>query len=47
MNTFKHIAPADSPRFAVAINMDAGMSTIEAELAAISVDDSGSVRDSK
>ena len=47
MNTFKYTAPAGDPRFAVARNMDAGMPTIEAELAAIGVGDSGSVRDSK
>ena len=47
MNTFKHTAPAGDPRLATASNMGAGLSAIEAELAAIGVGDSGSVRDSK
>ncbi len=47
MNTFKPTAPAGDPRFSPPETMDAGLSAIEAELAAVGVGDSGSVRDSK
>ena len=47
MNTFKHTAPAGDPQLRTTSNMYAGLSTVEAELAAIGVDDSGFVRDSK
>ncbi len=47
MTTFKHTAPAGDPRIATTGNRDAGLSAIEAELAAIGVGDSGSVGDAK
>ncbi len=47
MTTFKHTAPAGDPRFATTKNIDAGLSAMEAELAAVGVGDSGSVKDSK
>ncbi len=49
MHTFKPTAPAGDPRFATTGNRDAGLSAVEAELAAVGVGvgDSGSVRDSR
>ena len=39
MHTFKHTAPAGDPRLATTGNLDAGLPTTEAELAAIGVGD--------
>ena len=47
MNTFKHTGPAGDNQLPTTSNMYAGLSTVEAELAAIGVEDSGFVRDSK
>ncbi len=47
MNTFEHPAPAGDSHLTTIGNMNAGLSAIEAELAAIGVGDSGSVIDSR
>ena len=47
MHTFKPTAPAGDPRFPTTKNIDAGLSAVEAELAAVGVGDSGSVKDSR
>ncbi len=47
MDTFKHTAPAGDPRFETTVTLNAGLSAIEAELAAIGIGDSGFVRDPK
>ena len=47
MTTFKHTPFAGDPQFGATGTIDAGLSGIEAELAAIGIEDSGIAGDSK